>query len=127
MDPKTLAGLTVYSDLLMILKDRGFSDTQAADLFLKITTQVEMEVIEEIMDNLTDEDLKMLDQLADDVKAEDIAEKLGLEQEYTDSLRAVKLAKVLEEVLPEIEKADPTLDPEDSAFSTGTSETPLNN
>lgn len=103
MDPRDLAGLTVYSDLMTVLKDRGFSDAQAGEMFLKLTTQVEMEVVEEIMSDLSEEQLAKLDSLSEDLPAQEIAKELGIDGEEVDSIRAEKLAAVLEETLPTIE------------------------
>lgn len=106
MDPRDLAGLTVYSDLMTVLKDRGFSDAQAAEMFLKLTTQVEMEVVEEIMSDLSEEQLAKLDSLSEDLPADELAKDLGIDGEEVDAIRAEKLAQVLEETLPAIESSD---------------------
>lgn len=106
MDPKDLAGLTVYHDLLTVLKERGFSDAEAAEVFAKLTAQAEMEVVEEIMGGLNDEQMKVLDGLPDDAPADEIAEKLGLDGEEVDAIRAQKTAQLIEELVPEIDKEE---------------------
>lgn len=102
MDTKDLSGLTVYQDLITILKEKGFTDAQIAEIFAKVTAQVEMEVVEEMMGKLTEDQLKILDSLPDEASSYEIAEKVGINGEEADNIRAEKLARVLEEVLPSL-------------------------
>lgn len=100
MDPKDVANLTVYSDLMTVLKERGFSDAQAAELLLKLTAQAEMEVTEEIMEKLSPEQKATLESLPADTPATEIAERLGLDADKIDAIRADKTAVLIEQLVP---------------------------
>ncbi len=92
---------TVYHNLTTLLKDQGFTEVQAAELFIKIVNQVELEVLEKIILDLPPEKTKILGTISKSAKVDEVAQKLELETEYVDKIRAEKLAKVLKEVLPE--------------------------
>lgn len=100
MDIKDLSGLTVYQDLITVLKEKGYTDVQIAEIFAKVTAQVEVEVVEELMGKLADEQRQILASLPPDVSAYDAAEKLGLDGEEVDSIRAEKAAVVIAELVP---------------------------
>lgn len=102
MNPQDLSAITVYSDILTVLKERGFSDIETTEIFAKLTAQAEMEVVEELMSKLTPEQLNILDSLPDNVSASDIVQKLGIDGDEVDAIRAEKTAKLLEEMVPSV-------------------------
>lgn len=106
MDPKDLAGLTVYSDLLTVLKEKGYSDEEATEIFMKLTAQAEVEVVEELLGKLSEEQLKTLDELPDNTPPEEIADKLGLDGEEVDEIRARKTAEIINDLVPLLDEGD---------------------
>lgn len=106
MDSKDLSGLTVYNDILTILKEKGFSDAEAMEIFLKLTAQAEMEVTEEMMGKLTDDQRKILEELPDDVSSEEITEKLNLDGNEIDQIRAKKTAELIENLIPTLDDSE---------------------
>jgi DNA-binding NarL/FixJ family response regulator len=106
MNPQDLSALTVYQDLMTVLQERGYSDAEAAEILLKLTAQAEMEVVEEIIGKLSEEQMALLDSLPANAAASEIAEKLGLDGEEIDAIRAQKVALLLEELAPAIDKGD---------------------
>jgi FixJ family two-component response regulator len=106
MDSQNIANITIYADLLIVLKERGYSDVEANAMVLDIMTQAEMEVAEEMMSRLSDEELALLDSLPDDAPSNEIAEKLGLDGEKVDLIRAEKVAKIISELVPVIDQND---------------------
>lgn len=104
MDTSKLEGLTVYQDLITVLEEKGYSDAEVAEIFAKLTAQAEMETTEEIVSKLTDEQLGVLDGLAENAPASEIAEKLGIDGEEVDAIRADKVAQLIQEMIPTIDK-----------------------
>lgn len=102
MDPKDLANITVYNDLLTVLKERGFSDAEASEIFLKLTAQAELEVTEEMMNRLSPEQQATLKSLPENIPALEIAEKLGLDSGEIDQIRAEKTAQLIEKMVPSL-------------------------
>lgn len=106
MDPKALAGLTVYQDLITVLEERGYTDPEVAEIFGKLTTQAEMEVVEELMGKMSEDDLTKLDSLPDNATADEIAQKMGFDGEELDTIRAEKTAALIEELVPTLNEPD---------------------
>ena len=106
MDPKDLVGITAYDDLMTILKERGFSDAETTEVVLKLTAQAEMEVVEEIISRLSEEQLALLDSLPEGTLADEIAQKLGIDGEEVDAIRAEKVAQLISELAPQIDQED---------------------
>lgn len=106
MDKNDLAKLTVYSDLMTILKEKGMLDAECAEILLKVTSQVDIEVTEEIIKRLSDDQLKILDNLPDDAPSEEIAEKVGLKSEEVEEIKEQKIAEVIQEMIPTIDQED---------------------
>lgn len=106
MNPQDLSNITVYDDFLTVLKERGYTDEEAGEMFVQLATQAEMEVTEELLSKLTDEQLALLDSMPDDAPSNEIAEKLGLDGEIVDKLRAEKTAKILSDMAPVIDSGD---------------------
>lgn len=102
MNPQDLAGLTVYHDLLTVLKEKGLSDMEASEMFMKLTAQAEMEVVEELMGKMSNDQIAVLDNLPEDSSAGEIAEKLGLNGEEIDAIRAQKTAQLIQEMVPSL-------------------------
>lgn len=102
MNPQDLSAVTVYSDLLTVLKERGFSDVETTEMFAKLTAQAEMEVVEELMSKLTAEQLSALDNLPENASAGDIVQKLGIAGDEVDSIRAKKTAQLIDEMVPNL-------------------------
>lgn len=106
MKPEDLAAITVYSDLMTVLKERGYSEAEATETFASLSAQAEMEVTEELISKMSDEQLASLDQMATTATGEEIAEKLGLDGEEIDAIRAEKVAKLLSELAPVVDAQD---------------------
>lgn len=102
MNPQDLTSVTVYNDLLTVLKERGLSDIDATEIFAKLTAQAELEVVEEILSKLTSDQLKDLDDLAENASATEIAQKLKLDGAEIDAIRAEKTAKLIEDMVPKL-------------------------
>lgn len=102
MNPQDLSAITVYQDIITVLKERGYSDIEVTEIFAKLTAQAEMEVVEELMEKLTPEQLKVLDSMPDNVSASEIVQKLDIQGDLVDSIRAEKTAKLIEEVIPSL-------------------------
>lgn len=102
MNPQDLSAINVYNDILTVLKERGFSDIETTEIFAKLTAQAEMEVVEELMNNLTPEQLATLDSLPENASADDIVQKLGIQGDEVDAIRAQKTAKLIEEMVPNL-------------------------
>ena len=102
MNPQDIAGITVYNDLLTVLKERGLSDIEVTEIFAKLTAQAELEVVEEILEKLNSDQLKVLDDLAENASATEIAQKLNLDGTEIDVIRAEKTAKLIEEMAPKL-------------------------
>lgn len=102
MNPQDLSAITVYQDILTVLKERGYSDIEVTEIFAKLTAQAEMEVVEELIEKLTPEQLKVLDSMPDNVSASEIVQKLDIQGDIVDSIRAEKTAKLIEEVIPSL-------------------------
>lgn len=110
MDPKNLIGLTVYNDLMTILQERGLSDAEATEALLKLTAQAEVEVTGEMMNKLSEEQLAILNSLPENTPATEIAEKLGLDGEEIDAIRAEKVAQLVSEMASEVDGGDEEMD-----------------
>lgn len=102
MNPQDLSAITVYNDILTVLKERGLSDIEVTEIFAKLTSQAEMEVTEELMSKLTPEQLAILDSLPENASATDIVQKLGIDGDEVDAIRAQKTAKLIEEMVPSL-------------------------
>ena len=102
MNPQDLSAITVYNDILTVLKERGLPDIEITEIFAKLTAQAEMEVVEELISKLTPEQLTILDSLPEDVSANDIVQKLGIQGDEVDAIRAEKTAALIEEMVPNI-------------------------
>ncbi len=102
MNPQDLSAITVYQDILTVLKERGYSDMEVTEMFVKLTAQAEMEVVEELMGKLTEDQLKVLDSMPDNVSASEIVQKLDIQGDVVDSIRAEKTAKLIEEIIPSL-------------------------
>lgn len=102
MNPQDLSAINVYNDILTVLKERGLSDIETTEIFAKLTAQAEMEVVEELMSKLTPEQLAILDSLPENASAVDIVQKLGIDGEEVDTIRAQKTAKLIEEMVPNL-------------------------
>lgn len=104
MDQQALSAITVYHDLLTVLKERGYTDIEAAEIFAKLTAQAEMEVVEELLGKLNNDQLVALDVLPDNASASDIAQQLGLDGAEIDAIRAQKTAQLIEQMAPIIDQ-----------------------
>lgn len=102
MNPQDLSSITVYSDVLTVLKERGFSDIEATEIFAKLTAQAEIEVVEELMGKLTQDQLTVLDSLSENASATEIVQKLGIAGDEIDAIRAEKTAKLIAEMVPNL-------------------------
>lgn len=102
MDSQDLTSLTVYHDLLTVLKERGLSDDETAEIFAKLTAQAEMEVTEELLGRLTADQIAVLDSLPDNASASEIVQKLNLDGDLVDTIRAEKTAKLISEMAPKL-------------------------
>lgn len=102
MNPQDLSTINVYNDILIVLKERGLSDIETAEIFAKLTAQAEMEVVEELMNKLTPEQITLLDSLPENASAVEIVEKLGIEGDEVDAIRAEKTAKLIEDLAPKL-------------------------
>ncbi len=100
MNPQDLSSVMVYQDIVTVLKERGYSDVEVAEIFAKLTAQAEMEVVEELIKGLTDDQLKLLDDLPEDVSATEIVQKLNIQGEEVDAIRADVTAKIIAEMIP---------------------------
>lgn len=119
MNPKDLVGLTAYNDSMTILQERGLSNAEATEAILKLIAQAEVEVTEEMMSKLTPEKLETLRSLPDNTPATEIAEKLGLDGEEVDAIRAEKVAQLVSQMTSEIDEDDEEIEtsPSDSPDS----------
>lgn len=102
MDIKDFTNLTVYTDLLAFLKERGFSDEERFEVLLKLTAEVEIEVTEELMKKLSKEQLQTLENLPVETPASEIAEKLGLDPNEIDAIRSEKTAQLIDKMMPSL-------------------------
>lgn len=100
MNPNDFPNTTVYADLLTVLKERGYTDDQAAEIFAELVSQAEFEVMKELWDKLTPEQRQVVDDSPDDMDSLALADKLDLDPTEIDELRAQKTAKLISE-LPE--------------------------
>ncbi|RJP47392.1 MAG: hypothetical protein C4584_00500 [Armatimonadetes bacterium] len=106
MDKQDTSNMTVYADLLTVLKNKGFTDAEIAEIFMKFTAQVELEVTEEMMERLTPEQQSALKNLPSDATGEDVVEKLGLDGDEINEIRAKKVAELIEKMIPYLNKED---------------------
>ncbi len=106
MNAQAIAGITIYDDLMTIFQERGYSDAEATEILMKLSAQAEFEVVQEMISKLSEDQLKLLDSLPDDVSASEVAEKLNLNGEEIDALRAQKTAQLVQELIPEIDQED---------------------
>lgn len=111
MNPNDLASLTVYSDVLNILKERGYVDAEANQILLDLIAQAEMETTDELLSRLTDEQLAKLDELPDSMTPTEMAESLGLDGEEVDAIRAEKTARIISELAPVVDQGDEEVEP----------------
>lgn len=102
MNPQDLSTINVYNDILIVLKERGLSDIETTEIFAKLTAQAEMEVVEELMNKLTPEQITLLDSLPENVSAVEIVQKLGIQGDEVDAIRAEKTAKLIEDLVPKL-------------------------
>ena len=79
MNSNDLTIIALYDSLMQTLRERGFSDQETEELFIQFTAQAEMEVVEEIIQNMTHDQLSILDQIPESTSADQIAQRLGLE------------------------------------------------
>jgi DNA-directed RNA polymerase specialized sigma24 family protein len=95
--------LTALSDLATVLKSQGMSDKEVADILLKVVTEVEIEVVEELMESLPEEKRKLLQQMSDQNKStEEITEALQLDREEIRQLEMQIFAEVVQDLLPSL-------------------------
>lgn len=95
--------VTALSDLATVLKDKGLSDAEIAEILLKVTTEVEMEVVEELMTTLSDDKKELLKNMVNEDKSgSEIAEALELNSSEMQEIETRKLATVLEKMAPSL-------------------------
>lgn len=109
MNPQDISALTVYNDLYTVLIEKGYTQEEATETFMKLTAQAEVEVVEELMDRLTVEQQQLLDSLPDNTPPDEVAAKLGLEGTEVDEIRARKTAELISKIASEIDKDDPEI------------------
>jgi hypothetical protein len=100
MNPNDFPNTTVYADLLTVLKERGYTDDQAAEILAELISQAEFEVMKELWDKLTPEQRQIIDESPDDMDSLELGEKLDLDPTEIDELRAQKTAQLIS-ALPE--------------------------
>ncbi|MBI2590620.1 MAG: hypothetical protein HYW33_01935 [Candidatus Blackburnbacteria bacterium] len=106
MNQTDLAALTIYHDLLTTLRERGYTESEAAEIFANLTAQAEMEVVEELISKLTDEQLARLRDLPENATGEEIASQMEIGGEEVDAIRAQKVTKLLSELAPVVDAND---------------------
>ncbi len=99
----SLLPVTALSDLATVLKDKGLSSGEIADLLLKIVTEVEMELVEELMEKLPDEKKKLLDDLvAQNKSGAEIAEALDLDEAEMQEIEMRKFTEIVQKMVPSL-------------------------
>lgn len=89
------------SNFVSILKSKGLSSEEISQILLEITTEVEMEVIEEIEDKLSDEKRWLLQEMIKQNKSSsEIAQRLQLDEEEIQKLELQKLSEIIERMSP---------------------------
>lgn len=99
MNPQDLA-VTLYSDLKVILESQGLSDFQVRETLIELSTQAEIDTVEEMMKRLTEQQLKILDSLSDNATSQEIARALNLDDREINQIRAYKTAGLIEKMIP---------------------------
>lgn len=95
--------LTALSDLATVLKDKGLSDGEVAETLLNVMTQVETELVEELMQKLPEDKVKVLDELvANNASGVEIAEKLGLDEGEMQEIEKKKFAEIVQKMVPSL-------------------------
>lgn len=103
MNFRDIATVSIYENLMSALGENGFSKEESVEIFSRLTAQAEMEVVEEIIGKLSREKLQLLDGLSDNYTADEVAQKLGIEANDVDAIRAEKTALLVREVMPLLE------------------------
>lgn len=103
MDTNDLSYFTIYHDLMTVLKERGFSNSESTEIFLKLTAQAEMEVVEEMMGRLSEKQLQILENFPENTSSLEIAKVLELNAEEIDLIRAENTAKLIEKIIPTLD------------------------
>lgn len=104
MKQEDILQLKVYSDLMIVLKEGGLSDSESTEIFLKLTAQAEMEVVEEMMGRLSEKQLQILENLSENTSSLETAKALELNAEEIDLIRAEKTAQLIEKIIPALDK-----------------------
>ncbi|HSX40181.1 MAG TPA: hypothetical protein VLF68_01070 [Candidatus Saccharimonadales bacterium] len=99
----SLLPVTALSDLTTILKDKGLSSGEIAEMLLKIITEVEMELVEELMETLPEEKKQILQQCVDQNKTPaETAEALDLDEQHMQEIEMRKFTEIVQKLVPSI-------------------------
>lgn len=100
----SLLPITALSDLATLLKERGMTSGEAGELILKIITEVEMELVEELMEKLPADKQSLLEQMSSQNKSgAEIAEALDLNEEEMQEIEARKFVEIVQKMVPSLD------------------------
>ncbi|HSW71188.1 MAG TPA: hypothetical protein VLH77_04340 [Gammaproteobacteria bacterium] len=94
---------TSLTDMATLLKSKGLPDSEIAEILLKVTVEVEMGVVDELSEKLSDEKKEMLKKMVEEGKTgREIAEALALDASEMQEIEMRKLAAVLQKIAPSL-------------------------
>jgi len=99
----SLIPTTAISDLALVLKDKGLTDEEVDNTLMDIVAEVQIQVVEELTNGLSDEQKAMLDAMIEQNKPnEEVAQALNLDLSDLNRIEAQKFAEVLKELGPSL-------------------------
>lgn len=95
---------TVLKDLAIVLKTNGMADHEVDQTLLKLVTEVEMAVVEEILAGLPAEKRKQFEELSEqDKPLEELAPLLQLDPEKVKEIETRTFEKHIRKLLDDVE------------------------
>lgn len=102
----SLLPVTALSDLATVLKEKGFSSGEIAEILLKVITEVEMELVEELMGKLPEDKKKLLQEMVEQKKSgAEIAEALQLDEAEMQEIEMRNFAQIVQKMVPSLNAA----------------------
>src|SRR3989344_2816347 len=99
----SLIPTTAISDLALVLKDKGLTDEEVDNTLMDIVAEVQIQVVEELTNGLSDEQKAMLDAMIEQNKPnEEVAQALNLDLSDSNRIEAQKFAALLKELGPSL-------------------------
>jgi hypothetical protein len=96
--------LSILKDVAALLKEKGMADKEIDQTIMKLVTEIEMAVIEEIIATLPADKRKQLDEMSEQNKSTDeIASKLQLDPAQANKIELRKFKEIIGEFIASLD------------------------